>query len=54
MRAYKKTTQHPYCIYLTEVEAADLIEESQGVDPDLTPHWARLVDRLSSVVSEKP
>lgn len=28
MRVYEKTTQHPYCVYLTREEAVALLAES--------------------------
>jgi hypothetical protein len=31
MRAYRKTTQHPFCLYLTADEAARLTDELVGL-----------------------
>ncbi|PPS86458.1 hypothetical protein [Streptomyces sp. MH60] len=49
MRAYyKPSTQHKYCIYLTTEERAELLEECEGVDPDLTPKWAKVLAALTN------
>ena len=31
MRAYRKTTQHPFCVYLTPSEAATMLGELSGM-----------------------
>ncbi len=49
MKAYFKTsTRHRYCVYLTTEERAELLEECEGVDPDLTPHWAKFLKALTN------
>lgn len=53
MRAYRKTTQHPYCIYFTTEELEKVLRESEGVDPEYTPWWAKVIESLEKVY-DKP
>lgn len=55
MRAYRKTTQHPFCLYLTAEEAAAFLEDLEAVTSE---EWAvhlftleRVQARLSAVVN---
>jgi hypothetical protein len=52
VRLYRKTTQHPFCIYLTREEARELRTEA-AIAADLSddvPLLAALVDRLETVL----
>lgn len=56
MRTYKKTTQHPYCIYLTKDEATEVLNEissafehaGENGTPTLRRLWMRLNPLLAS------
>lgn len=52
MRAYRKTTMHPFCIYLTAEEARELVEEGQGVDPSYTPLWAAATFKIMDLLND--
>lgn len=56
MRAYRKTTRHPYCVYMTADEAADVINQTidavNGLD-DYYPALAKLADKLNAVYGAK-
>lgn len=40
----------PYSVHLTAEEAAALVAEAEGVDPDLTPLWSMVYDKLRSLL----
>lgn len=52
MRAYRKSTQHPFCVYLTAEEAADALDEFADAvpyDPEELPVLAKLRDKLNTL-----
>lgn len=48
MRVYHKGRHHQITIHLTSKEVDELLEESEGVDPDFTPIWAKLTSRVKT------
>ncbi|WP_330478667.1 hypothetical protein OG301_26680 [Streptomyces platensis] len=53
MRAYLKTTQHPFCIYLTADEAAAVVAELEAVPiQDDTLHLFKVRRLLGRVLDE--
>jgi hypothetical protein len=53
MRAYRKSTSHPYCVYLTSEEGARLLNEMVTADPELFPTVSTLYRKLNSVYGAK-
>lgn len=45
MRAYRKRTQQPYCVYLTREEAAALVAGDQDTQEKVRAALARTMDR---------
>ncbi|MFF5433450.1 hypothetical protein ACFY5K_25880 [Streptomyces griseofuscus] len=59
MRAYEKTTQHPYCLYLKSDELIELLNEISEAVHDAyrqgqeLPTLAKVHDRLNDLLKEK-
>lgn len=52
MRAYRKSTQHPFCVYLTAEEASDALDEFADAvpyDPEELPVLTKLRDKLAAL-----
>ncbi|MFC4501722.1 MULTISPECIES: hypothetical protein [Streptomyces] len=60
MRAYKKSTRHPYCLYLRSDELIELLAEASGAvhaawrQGQQLPALAKVHDRLALLLKEKP
>lgn len=54
MRVYRKTTQHPYCVYLTAEEARELRVEAEIATSESTdlPDLERLMSKLDALLSD--
>jgi hypothetical protein len=58
LRAYKKTTRHPYCLYLTSEELIQLLNEASGAihvawwQGQKLPTLNKVHDQLNSLLKE--
>jgi hypothetical protein len=49
VRAYRKTTQHPYCLYFDTAEAAQAARELERLDPEDFPALAKVERHLARI-----
>lgn len=52
MRAYRKTTQHPFCVYLTAEEALALMNESRNATTGDKPVLCKVGDKLGDLIAD--